>query len=212
MSNETIRGVKPGSTVQRHVPIEIQRVASEICAEYMSAAEMYPRFCSPHEGLSVITEEFEELKREVFKSPRRRNLGAMRSEAIQLGAMALRFVYELLSDEEGRAYVEPTDNDPDGDHACEDLKQRVVAETGEDEVRELANAIRNSSVTISDLSRASRISRQAIMDIRDGFTENPGILTVRAIQDALGPIAPDRLEPICAARILPADYNAFGGD
>lgn len=48
---------------------------------------------SPHEGHSVIEEEFDELWDEI--KPRQRSVERMRDEAVQLAAMAVRFVVDL---------------------------------------------------------------------------------------------------------------------
>lgn len=59
-------------------------------AEYREASSKHPKFNSPHEGFAVIHEEFDELKAEVWK--RKKSKRKMRSEAVQLAAMAIRFI------------------------------------------------------------------------------------------------------------------------
>lgn len=68
----------------------------ELDAEVQSAIEKFPPFNSPHEGLAIIEEEFLELRAEVFKQYDARTKDAMRQEAIQVAAMAVRFVRDLL--------------------------------------------------------------------------------------------------------------------
>ena len=63
--------------------------------ELTNATSSYPSFHSAHEGLAVIEEEFFELMGEVFLHPRERSQERMKQEAIQLAAMALRFIIDL---------------------------------------------------------------------------------------------------------------------
>jgi len=74
-------------------------IARDILDEAIRASECYPPFHSAHEGLAIIWEEFEELKREVFKKQSQYDLALMRKEAIQVGAMALRFIYDVCDEE-----------------------------------------------------------------------------------------------------------------
>jgi len=71
-----------------------------IFKEYLRASEKFGAFASPHEGASIIREEYEELWEEVKKQYEDRSLKLMRKEAIQLGAMALRFLVDLCPVEE----------------------------------------------------------------------------------------------------------------
>jgi hypothetical protein len=71
------------------------RVLADAGEELGKALRKYGRIHSAHEGYAVILEEFEELKAEVWKKPRKRNIARMRKEAIQVAAMALRFVMDL---------------------------------------------------------------------------------------------------------------------
>lgn len=69
-------------------------VFEAIKLECQTAMNKFPPFNSAHEGLAVIEEEFEELKKEVFKSPSNRDFVHMKDETVQLGAMALRFLID----------------------------------------------------------------------------------------------------------------------
>ena len=75
--------------------MDIDSVFLSIKSEAKEAQSRYPAFNSPHEGLAVIQEEFEELKAEVFKNHNSRRTDLMRNEAKQLAAMAVRFMAEL---------------------------------------------------------------------------------------------------------------------
>jgi hypothetical protein len=70
------------------------RELRDVCEELDKALRKYPKFYSAHEGLAVIHEEFDELKAEVWKRPKKRQPKKMRHEAIQLAAVALRFALE----------------------------------------------------------------------------------------------------------------------
>ncbi|KKK87358.1 hypothetical protein LCGC14_2754030 [marine sediment metagenome] len=73
----------------------MRRYGSELVDGAIAAARKFEPFNSAHEGLAVIWEEFEELKAEVFKNQSAYDMKAMRKEAVQLGAMALRFLYDV---------------------------------------------------------------------------------------------------------------------
>lgn len=63
--------------------------------EYKKASHEFRSIISPHEGLAIIQEEFEELKAEVFKNHKLRDQGQMKKEATHLAAMAMRFLIDL---------------------------------------------------------------------------------------------------------------------
>lgn len=65
--------------------------------EYERAAAKFPKFNSAHEGYAVLLEEVDELWDEVKKNPR--NATAMRTEAIQVAAMAMRFLIDCCGDD-----------------------------------------------------------------------------------------------------------------
>lgn len=69
---------------------EIQNAVEE---EFYRATSNFGAFNSPHEGYAVIKEELDELWDEIKKKDS--DLDAMRKEAIQVAAMAMRFVDDV---------------------------------------------------------------------------------------------------------------------
>jgi hypothetical protein len=64
-------------------------------AEVRRATAKYAPFNSAHEGYAVLLEEVEELWAEVKKAPAARDPRAMREEAVQVAAMAVRFIHDM---------------------------------------------------------------------------------------------------------------------
>ena len=79
--------------------MNVARALREIEFEAALARGVWPAFNSMHEGYSVILEELDELWDEIKTKPR--DSAAVRAEAIQVGAMALRFLVDLCEVEEG---------------------------------------------------------------------------------------------------------------
>lgn len=71
------------------------RVLQDAGAELGKALRKYPKFHNGHEGYAVVLEELDELKAEVWKKQKKRNIAKMRKEAIQVAAVALRFAMEV---------------------------------------------------------------------------------------------------------------------
>ena len=74
----------------------LAEVLDDVWSEVERAEKKHKPMHSAHEGLSVIWEEFEELKVEVFKGGSTpRDLPAMRKEAVEVAAMAVRFIRDV---------------------------------------------------------------------------------------------------------------------
>lgn len=75
----------------------LEELIGQIACELFAAQRTYPPFHSAHEGFSILKEEVDELWDAVrWKqglSERREEL--MKQEAIQVAAMALRFLFDL---------------------------------------------------------------------------------------------------------------------
>ncbi len=72
----------------------------EVMGELSKATENHAPMHSAHEGWAVIREEVDELWEEVKK--RHQDIPSMRKEAIQVAAMAIRFVVDVCDREDRR--------------------------------------------------------------------------------------------------------------
>lgn len=70
--------------------------------EARAADANWPPYNSAHEGLGVLLEEVDELQRHVFVKQKDRDVAAMRKEAIQVAAVALRFAADVCNETAGR--------------------------------------------------------------------------------------------------------------
>lgn len=75
--------------------VALRNAMVEVELELREAQEAFPPFRSPHEGLAIILEEYEELKEKVFMQHHIRTQATMREEALHIAAMALRFMVDL---------------------------------------------------------------------------------------------------------------------
>ncbi len=77
--------------------------AQEAANELSRAKTLWPRpYVNAHEGFAVLLEEVDELKAHVWTNQKKRDLEAMRKEAVQVAAMALRFIVEVCDEGRGR--------------------------------------------------------------------------------------------------------------
>lgn len=77
----------------------INEIVAEVAAEVLRATTMFDPLNSPHEAEGVIREEFEEFWDEVKAYNPRKNRDTrpqMRTELIQLAAMAVRGVLDVI--------------------------------------------------------------------------------------------------------------------
>ena len=81
---------------------KIQGAANAAVLEAKRAAGKWPPFNSAHEGFAILLEEIDELKGHVWRNQKSRDIAAMRQEAIQVAAMALRFIADVCNEEVGR--------------------------------------------------------------------------------------------------------------
>jgi NTP pyrophosphatase (non-canonical NTP hydrolase) len=79
-----------------------EQILSAVLDEFDFASEKYPAMNSPHEGYAVLLEEVDELKAHVWKKQGQRDLEAMRKEAIQVAAMAIRFAHDVCGLDRGQ--------------------------------------------------------------------------------------------------------------
>ena len=77
-------------------------VYEAVSKEVETAQQNWPPFNSAHEAYGVLAEEVDELWEHVKTNQKRRDLPAMKKEAIQVAAMAIRFAIEVCSEEVGR--------------------------------------------------------------------------------------------------------------
>lgn len=75
--------------------MKVEDAIAKVAAEYAQAEAKYKPFNSSHEGRAVIEEEFDELWAEIKKRPDQIDRAAIEREAVQLTAMALRFLVDI---------------------------------------------------------------------------------------------------------------------
>lgn len=76
-------------------PPEHPKAVLDIIKEFNRATELFGPFHSAHEGYAILLEEMDELWDEVKKHRSPENYQRMMDEAVQVGAMALRFIVDM---------------------------------------------------------------------------------------------------------------------
>ena len=77
--------------------MKLEHAIDAVITEYGIAHALNAPFNSAHEGYAVLLEEMDELKEEVWKKRSIRDINRMRKEAVQVAAMALRFLTDVES-------------------------------------------------------------------------------------------------------------------
>ena len=82
--------------------MKIVDAVAAIEAEYRRSMSLFPNFNSPHEGYAVLLEEVDELWESIKnRKPGRKDLerasllSDMQEEAVQIGAMAVKFLVSM---------------------------------------------------------------------------------------------------------------------
>lgn len=86
----------------RRIKQRVDTALIDVSDELDQAYYNWPDMCSAHEGISLLKEEVDELWDIVKKKPHKRNLHDMRKEALQIAAMAIRFMVDVCNEEVGR--------------------------------------------------------------------------------------------------------------
>ena len=93
-----------GQVIRKTDKTEVVReLALEVATEVARARSMFPAIYSPHEGLAIIREEYLEFEDEVWQHnlfKKRDHRPQMRTELIQLAAMALRTILDTIDKDE----------------------------------------------------------------------------------------------------------------
>lgn len=87
-----VEKVKP---IKFTVDADVMAALREIGQEVMRARGKFAPFASAHEGYAVLLEEVDELWTEVKRKQPVRDVAKMRGEALQAGAMAVRFLTDV---------------------------------------------------------------------------------------------------------------------
>jgi hypothetical protein len=80
----------------------LQTAFNEVEYELFQARAQFPAFNSAHEGFAVLDEEVDELWQEVKVKQGKRNLANLRKEAVQVAAMAMRFIVDVCDEQRGQ--------------------------------------------------------------------------------------------------------------
>jgi expansin (peptidoglycan-binding protein) len=81
---------------------DLRIAANEVTYEAERAMQLWPAMQTAHHGYAVILEKLDELKEHVWTNQKKRDIQAMRKEAVQLAAMCLRFIADVCNEEHGR--------------------------------------------------------------------------------------------------------------
>lgn len=78
-----------------NVAVDVEQAFEDVQCELWKAINKFKPMNSAHEGYAVLAEEFDELWDEIKAKQGARDLAKMRKEAIQVAAMAIRFIVDV---------------------------------------------------------------------------------------------------------------------
>ena len=81
---------------------DVKMAMDEVEQELGFATAKFGPFNSAHEGYAIIAEELDELWEEVRAKQGARDIEAMRKEACQVAAMAIRFMVDICTPKKGQ--------------------------------------------------------------------------------------------------------------
>lgn len=84
------------------VEYRLFEIFNAVKKEAESALIKWPSWASAHEGYAVLLEEVDELWEHVKTNQKNRDIPAMKKEAIQVAAMAIRFAIDCCDETSGR--------------------------------------------------------------------------------------------------------------
>ena len=83
--------------------LSLLNVLVEVGQEVSKAESNWPAMNSAHEAYGVLMEEVRELEEHIFTNQKRRDMAAMREEAVQVAAMAIRLIRDICDGNRGLA-------------------------------------------------------------------------------------------------------------
>lgn len=105
LTGEIVNGniLNIGATIKMcHADLLISHITHEVVEELRKAINKFGKFNSAHEGFAVLNEEVDELWDHVKTNQSKRDIQAMRKEAVQIAAMAIRFAVDICNETDGR--------------------------------------------------------------------------------------------------------------
>ncbi len=90
------------NTISLEKVVATEEITQLVVTELVDALAAWPEFNSAHEGFAVLKEEVDELWAHVKTNQKRRDIEAMKKEAVQVAAMACRFAIEICNEKRGR--------------------------------------------------------------------------------------------------------------
>jgi hypothetical protein len=95
-------GIGSDNKAELETDYRIGSALADTVAEIEMATSKFPPMNSAHEGFAVLKEEVDELWEHVKQKQGTRDIAKMRREAIQVAAMAIRFVADVCFDGGGQ--------------------------------------------------------------------------------------------------------------